>query len=499
MVKLKAKKTLAEQIAEEVAAEQRQQQARLEKQAQQQKRQARKQSQENWRPSSAEEDVKFFSIKKLIQVLVSRWLILLLTVLTVLIVCCLYFYFQNDKAAVAVLSLNYEQSTRGLTPNGTRFSISEVRSEEVARLAIQYAGMEGLIQPQDLIDCISVGTYTDRGYGSDDAYIATSFYIQLTSGYGENGVGDAGCAPSELLKMVVRAYKDVFFSSYTSSSIVFEEEPADYNSMEYLDIVSYLSKRLSRMGTFLSERVNEGVAFSSPEDGLTFQHLQEIQNNIRSLSFEAFRAYVWENGLAKNDVLTVATLEYQNSNLQKQYDQAMDEYQIRTDIIDEYENAMIDSVLIPTYDDMGEYYMSRTKTGIDELANEAESYLQQAKDYQVQIDQNSDIIRNIQSGSGQGSPARADQMVTSLDAQIKELEDMAVALNREYQSQLTHNYLSFQYPIPGFLSKLNVRVGAFLALAAGLVVLAAFYLEGRRADLTRQGLSESGRGRGGQN
>ena len=466
MAKFKRRKTIAEQIADE-------------------------RKQEGWAYAvSPEEDVKFFSLKKLIQVLVSRWLILLLAVVTVFFDCCLYFYFQNDREAVAVLSLNYEQSTKGLTPNNTRFSISEVRSEEVAELAIQYAGMESRILPEDLIDHISVGTYTDRSYYDDGAYIATSFYIYLTSGYGLDG-GDGGCGPGEMLKMVVKAYKDVFFGSYTRNTVVFEDEVVDYGEMEYLDIVSYIALRLDRVSTFLSERVNEGVAFSSSETGQTFQKLQEILDNIRNLSYEQFRAYVWENGLAKNDVLTIATLEYRNDNLQKQYDQAMDEYQIRTDIIEEYENAMIDSVLIPTYDDLGEYYMARTKTGIDELANEAEDYLQQAKSYQVQIDQNSDIIANIQADNGQASAARADQMIQSLDAQIGELEDMATDLNWEYQNELTHNYVSFQYPNAGLLSKLNVKAGLAVAGAAGLVVLAAFYLENRRRDLTGQSAEEA--------
>lgn len=473
MARFKRRKTIAEQIAEE-------------------------RKQDTWAYAvSPEEDVKFFSLKKLIQVLVSRWLILLLAVLAVFFDCCLFFYFQNDREAVAVLSLNYEQSTKGLTPNNTRFSISEVRSEKVAQLAIRYAGMEGRIEPDDLIDHISVGTYTDRGYYDEDAYIATSFYIHLSGGYGLDG-GDGGCAPSEMLKMVVRAYKDVFFGSYTSNTVAFVEETEDYGDMEYLDIVSYVGLRLDRVDTFLAERAGEGVAFSSAETGLTFQKLQEILNNIRDLSYEQFRAYVWENGLAKNDVLTIATLEYKNENLQKQYDEAMDEYQIRTDIIEEYENAMIDSVLIPTYDDMGEYYMARTKTGIDELANEAESYLQQAKDYQVQIDQNNDIIANIQADNGQASAARADEMIRSLDAQIGELEEMATDLNWEYQNELTHNYVSFQYPNAGLLSKLNVKAGVVLAGVTGLAALAAFYLENRRRELFGQSDGKMSHGQSGK-
>lgn len=429
-----------------------------------------------------DEEIKYFSLKKIMRVIRTKWLILLLTGISVLLVCSLYFYFQNDREATVVMSLNYEQSTQGLTPNGIRFSISEVRSEAVAERAIEYAGLEGQIQPQDLIDCIRVGTYTNRGYHYDDAYIATSFYITVVDGYEEKAPG--ACPPSEMLKLVMKAYKDEFFSNYTSNVVIFPQESVDYDDMEYLDIVSYLGKRLSQVGTFLSNLVNEDIAFVSEKSGLTFQKLQEIRDNIDSISYQDFKAYVWENGLAKDPVLTIETLYYENSTLKKDYQEALDEYEIRSSIINEYQNEMIDSVLIPTYDDMGEYYMARTKTGIDELAKEAEGYLSEANDYQVQIDQNLDMIQQIQAGTAQGKQERADQMIQSLDAQIQDLEEQSEELRTEYQNELTHNYLTLQYVGPGILNKLNVRVGVVLAAAVCLALLGGFYVENNRMEWT---------------
>lgn len=433
-----------------------------------------------------DDQIKYFSLKKVVRVIANRWLILLCAGISVLLVCSLYFYFQNDREATVVLSLNYEQSTQGLTPNDTRFSISEVRSEAVAQRAIQYAGLEGLVQPEDLIDCIEVGTYTNRGYDYDDAYIATSFYITIVDGYEKQTSGV--CPPSEMLKLVMKAYKDIFFTKYAGNVVIFSQDEIDYDSMEYLNITAYLEKRLNQINTFLSNLVNEDVAFVSAESGLTFQQLQEIRQNISSISYEDFKAYVWENGLAKNPTLTIEILNYRNSMLEKDYQQALDEHEIRVSIIDEYQNAMIDSVLIPTYDNMGEYYMARTKTGIDELANEAEGYLQQANDYQVQIDQNLDMIEQIQAGTGQGERERADEMIQSLDAQIEELEDMAVELSQEYQNELTHSYLTLQYMGLGILNKLNVRVGMGLAAIVCLALLGGFYVEMDR--LERKGRSQ---------
>ena len=436
-----------------------------------------------------DEEIKYFSLKKIMRVIANQWFVLLCAGISVLLVCSLYFYFQNDREATVVLSLNYEQSTQGLTPNDTRFSISEVRSEAVAQRAIQYAGLEGQIDPEDLIDCIEVGTYTNRGYDYDDAYIATSFYITVVDGYEKNTKG--ACPPGEMLKLVMKAYKDVFFSSYVSDEIIFTMEEVDYTDMEYLNITAYLEKRLNQVNTFLSKLVNEDIAFASEETGMTFQKLQEIRDNIHDVTYQDFKAYVWENGLAKDPTLTIETLNYQNSNLQKDYKRAMDEHDIRVTIIEEYQNKMIDSVLIPTYDDKGEYYMARTKTGIDELANEAEGYLQEANSYQVQMDQNQDMIQNIQAGSAQGKQERAEEMIQSLDTQISNLEDMAVELNQEYQNEMTHNYLTLQYVGQGILNKLNFRVGIILAAAVCAVLLSGFYVENNRLEEKRKNQGET--------
>lgn len=438
-----------------------------------------------------DEEIKYFSLKKIVRVIANQWFVLLCAGISVLLVCSLYFYFQNDKEATVVLSLNYEQSTQGLTPNDTRFSISEVRSEAVAQRAIQYAGLEGQIEPEDLIDCIQVGTYTNRGYDYGDAYIATSFYITVVDGYEKNTKG--ACPPGEMLKLVMKAYKDVFFSSYVSDEIIFTMEEVDYTDMEYLNITAYLEKRLNQVNTFLSKLVNEDIAFASEETGMTFQKLQEIHKNIRDVSYADFKAYVWENGLAKDPTLTIETLKYRNSILQKSYESAMDEHDIRVSIIDQYQNEMIDSVLIPTYDTLGEYYMARTKTGIDELAKEAEGYLSEANDYQVQIDENLDMIQKIQAGTAQGKQGRADEMIQSLDAQIRDLEQMAVDLNQEYQNKLTHSYLTLQYVGLGILNKLNIRLGIVLAAAVCLVLLGGFYVETDR--LERKGNKQDGAGR----
>ena len=59
------------------------------------------------------------------------------------IVCAGYFFaLHNDSESSAVMSLNYEESAKGLNPNSTRFNIYELKSPEVVKKMLYYCGIE---------------------------------------------------------------------------------------------------------------------------------------------------------------------------------------------------------------------------------------------------------------------------------------------------------------------------------------------------------------------
>lgn len=415
--------------------------------------------------------------QRLFQVLHQRRRLLLCAMAAVVLASSVFFYFRNNGMAGAILSLNYEESTQGLTPSGSRFSPSEIRSEEVMTRAIEYAGLTGTVDPLELSQRVGVNSSFNRSILNvdEDEYIATSYYITLSDD------PDMGLAPQEMLKLILKAYKDVFFEKYADTSTVFPKVEIDYTGMEYLDIVSYLDVRLSKLSGFLNDKITEDREFTSTSTGLTFKQLLEMQSNLAELPYAQLSAYVWEHGIAKDGDLSIQTLEYKNKLLRQSYEEYMDEYQIRTDTIDAYQNSMIDSVLIPTYDNNHEYYMSRTKIGIDDLALEAENYLEQAKSTQVSIDRNLDMIDKIQLGCTTEQRTTADAMIESLDTQISDLEALVTQINREYLNAQTHNYLSVQFQYSGIVNKVNLKFGVMLGVAVGAALLLGFYLDAYRA------------------
>lgn len=62
-----------------------------------------------------------------------------------------------------------------------------------------------------------------------------------------------------------------------------------------------------------------------------------------------------------------------------------------------YAEEMTRVVLVPTWDDAAEFYMGRTKVGIDELSVEAESYSKQSEEYYKQTTPTTTLSRVFRS------------------------------------------------------------------------------------------------------
>ena len=85
------------------------------------------------------------SMLKALRVFRKRWYIFLLVFLTAFLALCVYHNAAGRHTASTVLSLDYEEASKGLTPNGMRFNVFEIRSPEVMERLIDYAELDGKI------------------------------------------------------------------------------------------------------------------------------------------------------------------------------------------------------------------------------------------------------------------------------------------------------------------------------------------------------------------
>ena len=100
------------------------------------------------------------------------------------VVCTLGFMFVlttvKSFGASTTMSLNYEESVTGKTPNGARFSESEFLTQEYLEAILQATGLQDDLTTADLADCISISPTTSRIVTKeDDYYISSSYYLSV--------------------------------------------------------------------------------------------------------------------------------------------------------------------------------------------------------------------------------------------------------------------------------------------------------------------------------
>ncbi len=331
-------------------------------------------------------------------------------------------------SATTTMSLNYEESVTGKTPNGARFSESEFLTQEYLEAILQATGLQDDLTTSELADCISISpTNSKLVTKEDDYYISSSYHIGLKlpwSLWGKITVQD-------LLDQICRVYLKRF--------------TADYR------INNYLTVRNDQAGSYLST------------SGQSYSAIKKQVQNLQSYTLSEYQSYIWENGVAKNNARCIDDLNELNRTLRWSEMSDSQKSDIFMTILDNYNNKMVSSVLIPTYDNDGSFYMSRTKVGIDDLALRANELLSSAVDAQKTITTNNSKITALEQPTEAQELQVAQSMVDVITQQLASIVSATRELDADCYAQHISRYLVFNGPESSFIKRYNIKPSVMLA------------------------------------
>ena len=122
----------------------------------------------------------------------------------------------------------------------------------------------------------------------------------------------------------------------------------------------------------------------------------------------------------------------------------MIDYNVRKKQVQYYDSAMIGTVMVPSINEKQEYYMSRTNTGTDYLTKEADYSLSQGNAVDRDIIDNNDIIAKVNASTAdEGSYKKADELIKTVDEELKQVANTADTTDKEYIKHTTKDYLTF--------------------------------------------------------
>ena len=253
-------------------------------------------------------------------------------------------------SAGTTMSLNYEESVTGKTPNGARFSESEFLTQEYLEAILQATGLQDDLTVSDLADCISITPTTSKIVTKeDDYYISSSYYVYLDLPWSLWGKITA----QDFLDQICRVYLKRFTADYrvnaTSLDLSF-----DYADMDYEEIGSYFQMMIERINNYLTVRNDQAGSYLSTS-GQSYSAIKKQVQNLQSYTLSEYQSYIWENGVAKNNARCIDDLNELNRTLRWSEMSDSQKSEVFMTILDNYNNKMVSSVLIPTYDNDGSF------------------------------------------------------------------------------------------------------------------------------------------------
>lgn len=402
-----------------------------------------------------------------------------LTIL-ILVTCStsLVMYQQKARTAKMLVALNYEEATRGLYPNNTRFNISLIKSEDVLDRAIAKAGLEGQITALDMADHITALASNVNGMQLPSDTTSYKIATTYTITYEKNDELGPRISAKDMLGLIVEAYKEVFYETYTYVEVGIAPDWSECEEQEYMEIGSFFEKECRMLRRFLNTNANENGTFRSARTGETFTSLRQKVDNFITIDLEKYDSYVLQSGLSKNRERYISKLEYENFLKNIDYQKFMAEYQNRLHTIDIYDSALTAVVLIPTLDTQNNFYMSRTKVAIDYQATAAESANANGNDTMAVIQKNEYAIRQMRSQTANtpSSIATAQSMIQDMKQKLETLIETTKILNKEYVRYKTKNYLTISFEERSLADELSLKWviladgAAFCALCAWVLV-----------------------------
>ena len=387
---------------------------------------------------------------------------------------CIFHYYFNNRVSSATMSLNYSEASAGLNPNSTRFNISELISEGVMSRVLEAAGIEDKVTWDELAACIGTSSVDSKGKSSG-GYISTSYYISYDHSKLKNPPEHMPNA-DDMVKLICSTYKSYFLENYGDNKSILNYKPlVDVDGEPYISLSS-LEIKLNQIKRYIDMRMKENKSYTDTETGANFNSLLKDVENLSDYDFTNIYSFILETGVSRDRATLVALESYKSRLDALSYDKYMEFYDSDNYGIKLYDEAMSAIVMIPSVDEMNEYYMSRTKTAADAMATNADSELKEATSYKKIIANTDYLLSQLNKSSS--NPHRnlltAAQMITDLNDSINRISEELKLLDISYIKHKTQNYLVFDYSEQSFSQKISGK--RTLVEVAAVVFMCYLYL-----------------------
>lgn len=410
----------------------------------------------------------------------------IIIVLVISIVCsapiAVYDYIKVSHTNYITLTLNYANARKGLTPTGGRFNIAELKSDEVLQSALSYLGDDSLSVedikdritidakvPMSSIDMVKNAIANDTSY----TYCPSEFIIYYDQGNKlERGNTYA------MLNALANAYKDYFTVNYSEKNTILDYDIEDsLEKYDYGEQCQIMSDKVTAMLRYLDKYSSESNTFRSKSTGYSYSNLVSMLLNIRDVNLEKLEAYITQNGISEDKP---AFLRKQSYNIEKRsllYNKSNQGSIIAKDTMDIYNPHITGVAFVPSIDVNNEYYMGRTKTGLDMVVNDSYNDGLRAADLAKKIDSFQYLVDKYSSAPAapQDAVKNAELMISEISSYIGKVSDLAIQTDNDYIESVSNNYITIIHHPISKMSYVKMFIKIVLFFMAIIFVIVIVY------------------------
>ena len=203
---------------------------------------------------------------------------------------------------------------------------------------------------------------------------------------------------------------------------------------------------------------------------MTFSSLKERLNDFYTYDLAKLRSFIIENGIAKDKTGLISMLDYKIRMDSLMHNKMMAAYDEDNKGVKMYDAAMSAVVMIPTQDEQKQYYMSRTKTGMDNMVKHAQEQLTGTAERMEHIEYNTYLTEKLEAGTaGKTKMEKADAMIREMEVSLDKIASDIQTVDSGYLNTKARNYISISSDSAGVAEQIGL-VSSLLGAVLMLIV-----------------------------
>ena len=264
-----------------------------------------------------------------------------------------FFKTRSEDRVAVTLQMSFDGSANGVAPNGYRFDVSEILSDEVLTNALKASSLDGKCTAEDVRKCISVAgrypadivtqamsydsllNFTANRKLTIDEFHPTQFTITLTN---SSKLNLSKAQMQTLLKNIMAEYK-TYFAEVSVMGRPGDTEPFDLTGYDYAQQLEIIERRIEIMENYAVEMYTNEPSFRSADGG--FNDIVVRLDNLISNDVSRISAKLTLNALTKDPERLLSQYRYELKNLNNQLNAQNKVLELVDKMIESYEKAEI--------------------------------------------------------------------------------------------------------------------------------------------------------------